>query len=93
MPTVDFAACLANYWFIWTLNGLGVVFSLGISLVVAYFFLKYFQFLAHGGPEPPKKGKSPFDAYQPAQQNLGMPVGAWSDASNMGNVFNGAMRS
>ncbi|UJR31625.1 hypothetical protein I4U23_019107 [Adineta vaga] len=91
MPTVDFSACLANYWFIWTLNGFGAISSLLISLVVAYFFLKYFQFLAHGGPTPPKTSTNQFDNFRDPSQNMGIPVGAWSNGNTMGNVFNGPM--
>ncbi|CAF2643598.1 unnamed protein product [Rotaria sp. Silwood2] len=42
MPNVDFAACVSNYWFVWSINGLGSIFGMAVNMAVSFFFLKYF---------------------------------------------------
>jgi len=59
-----------------------------MSLAVAFFFLKYFQNIAHGSSKPPTKPDSEFDNFQSSTQADGIPVGSWGDGDTMGNVFN-----
>ncbi|CAF1153454.1 unnamed protein product [Rotaria sp. Silwood1] len=42
MPSVDFGACVSNYWFVWSINGLGSIFGMAVNMAVSFFFLKYF---------------------------------------------------
>ncbi|CAF0714839.1 unnamed protein product [Adineta steineri] len=85
--TISFGSCVADYWFVWMIDGASLVFTLAINLAISYFFLKYFQFLAHGGPSPPK-ATSQFGNYDAAQAAPSMPVGAWGNAAATGTVFN-----
>ncbi|CAF1132587.1 unnamed protein product [Rotaria sordida] len=57
MPNVDFGACVSNYWFVWSINGLGSIFGMAINMAVSFFFLKYFL----NAPSTPNVSTSAFD--------------------------------
>ncbi|CAF1062206.1 unnamed protein product [Didymodactylos carnosus] len=76
MVSVGFTACLSNYWFVWSINGIGTIFFMAINMAVSFFFLKYFSSVST--PSVPRPG-SGFGDIQSIQPNSTAPVGVQSD--------------